>query len=270
MGTNQKKASQVKGIKSAGLVILACFIIAELVYNFVFGNPTNFVGGDPANRPINGNFYGTIYKGGVIVPIIQTLLLTVITISIERYFAIRQAYGKGSLVKFVKNIKVALANNDMAKAQELCDKQRGSVANVVNATLAKYKEMEANSELPKDQKLIAIQQALDEATELELPTLQQNLPVVGTITTLGTLFGLLGTVVGMIRSFAALAAGGSGDSLQLSQGISEALINTAFGILTGALAVISYNYYTTKIDRLTYSLDEVGFSIVQTYAASHK
>src|SRR5574344_1599209 len=133
MGTNQKKASQVKGIKSAGLVILACFIIAELVYNYVFGNSANFVGGDPANRPINGNFYGTIYKGGVIVPIIQTLLLTVITLSIERYFAIRQASGKGSLVKFVKNIKAALANNDMSKAQEVCDKQRGSVANVVKS-----------------------------------------------------------------------------------------------------------------------------------------
>ena len=48
------------------------------------------------------------------------------------------------------------------------------------------------------------------------------------------------------------------------------MINTAFGILTGALAVISYNYYTNKIDKLTYSLDEVGFSIVQTFAATHK
>ena len=66
------------------------------------------------------------------------------------------------------------------------------------------------------------------------------------------------------------AAGGSADSMALSQGISEALINTAFGILTGALAVISYNYYTNKIDKLTYSLDEVGFSIVQTFAATHK
>lgn len=270
METNQKKTSKVKGIKSAGLVILACFIIAELVYIYVFGNSANFQGGDHNNRPLPGNFYGTIYKGGVIVPIIQTLLLTVIALSIERWIALRSAYGKGSLVKFVKNIKVALAANDMAKAQELCDKQRGSVANVVNATLAKYKEMEENTELPKDQKLISIQQALDEATELEMPTLQQNLVVLATITTLGTLFGLLGTVVGMIRSFAALAAGGGGDSQALSTGISEALINTAFGILTGALAVITYNYFTNKIDTLTYSLDEVGFSIVSTFAATHK
>ena len=164
----------------------------------------------------------------------------------------------------------ALAAGDMKKAQELCDNQRGSVANVVNATLKKYAEMENDTTLAKDQKLLAIQKELEEATALELPMMEQNLPIIGTITTLGTLMGLLGTVIGMIRSFAALAAGGSADSMALSQGISEALINTAFGILTGALAVISYNYYTNKIDKLTYSLDEVGFSIVQTFAATHK
>ena len=137
---------------------------------------------------------------------------------------------------------------DLRKAQEICDKQRGSVANVVTSTLRKYEEMENESSLSKDQKLLAIQKELEEATALELPMMEQNLPIIGTITTLGTLMGLLGTVIGMIRSFAALAAGGSADSM----------------------AVISYNYYTNKIDKLTYSLDEVGFSIVQTFAATHK
>ena len=89
-------------------------------------------------------------------------------------------------------------------------------------------------------------------------------------TTLGTLIGLLGTVLGMIRSFSAMASGeGGADSAALSTGISEALVNTASGIATGALSVISYNYYTNKIDRLTFSLDEVGFSIVQTFSATH-
>ena len=157
----------------------------------------------------------------------------------------------------------------MERAQELCDKQRGSVANVVGTVLGKYREMEKNNELTKEQKILAIQKELKEATALELPMMQQNLPIIATITTLGTLMGLLGTVIGMIRSFAALSAGGGTDSVALSTGISEALINTAFGILTGALAVISYNYYTNKIDKLTYSLDEVGFSIVQTFAATH-
>ena len=213
METTQKKSTKIVGIKNAGLVIICCFIIAVCIYHFILGNPTNFMNNDPNNHPLPGNFMGTIYKGGVIVPVIQTLLLTV---------------------------------------------------------LRKYEEMENDSSLSKDQKLLAIQKELEEATALELPMMEQNLPIIGTITTLGTLMGLLGTVIGMIRSFAALAAGGSADSMALSQGISEALINTAFGILTGALAVISYNYYTNKIDKLTYSLDEVGFSIVQTFAATHK
>ena len=257
METIQKKSASFKGIKSAGWVIVICFIVAVLIFHFVLGNPSNFMNNDPNNHPLPGNFLGTIYKGGFIVPVIQTLLLTVIALSIERYIAIGAAFGKGSLAKFVANIKAALAAGDMKKAQELCDNQRGSVANVVNATLKKYAEMENDTTLAKDQKLLAIQKELEEATALELPMMEQTLPIIG-------------TVIGMIRSFAALAAGGSADSMALSQGISEALINTAFGILTGALAVISYNYYTNKIDKLTYSLDEVGFSIVQTFAATHK
>ena len=219
------KKTQVVGIKNAGIVIICCLVIAVCIFQFLLGNPSNFMNNDPNNHPLN--MLGTIYKGGIIVPIIQTLLLTVLALSIERYFALR------------------------------------------SSTLRKYEEMEKNTSLPKEQKLLAIQKELEEATALEMPMMQQNLPIIATITTLGTLMGLLGTVIGMIRSFAALSAGGGADSMALSQGISEALINTAFGILTGALAVISYNYYTNKIDKLTYGLDEVGFSIVQTFAATH-
>ena len=269
METNKKQRKGFKGIEAAGLVIIVCFIIAVCIYKFVFGDPGNFMDNNPDNHPLPGNFLGTIYKGGIVVPVIQTLLLTVIALSIERYFTIRSAFGRGKLAKFVANIKAALAKNDMATAKALCDKQRGSVANVVGATLRKYEEMEKNTELTKDQKVIAIQKELEEATALELPMMQQNLPIIATITTLGTLMGLLGTVVGMIRSFADLSAGGGTDSVALSTGISEALINTAFGILTGALAVISYNYFTNKIDKLTFSLDEVGFSIVETFNATH-
>ena len=201
------KKSQIVGIKNAGIVIICCFIIAVCIYHFLLGNPSNFMNNDPNNHPLPGNFLGTIYKGGIIVPVIQTLLLTVLALSIERYFALRSAFGKGSLAKFVANIKAALAAGDIKKAQEICDKQRGSVANVVTSTLRKYEEMEKNTSLPKEQKLLAIQKELEEATALEMPMMQQNLPIIATITTLGTLMGLLGTVIGMIRSFAALSAG---------------------------------------------------------------
>lgn len=150
-----------------------------------------------------------------------------------------------------------------------CKDQKGSVASVVYNTLVKYKEMDANTQLSKEQKLTTLRNEVEEATALEMPSLTQNLPVVASLTTLGTLVGLLGTVMGMIKSFQALATSGSPDSTALSAGISEALVNTAFGIATGALAVITYNFYTNKIDNLTYAIDEIGFSIVATFAATH-
>ena len=257
---------KVRGIKNAIWVIVCCAVVAVNAFIFVFGNDANF---DPnTGHPIN--IMGTIFMGGFIVPILQTLFLTVIVLSVERGIALSSAKGKGSIPKFVQNVKAALAKGDIEGAQALCKKQRGSVANVVANALIKYKEMDQNTILTKEQKLTSLQQAVEEATAMEMPALQQNLPIVATLTTLGTLVGLLGTVMGMIKSFSALGAGGgSVDSMALSVGISEALINTAFGIATGAFAVISYNYYTNKVDHLTYAIDEIGFSIVQTFSATH-
>jgi biopolymer transport protein ExbB len=150
-----------------------------------------------------------------------------------------------------------------------CDEQKGSVANVTLSVLKKYQEVE-KEDMAKDQKLLSIQKEVEEATALELPGLEQNLVILSTITSIATLLGLLGTVLGMIRAFSALANAGAPDSVQLASGISEALVNTALGIGTAAVATVAYNYFTTQIDKLTYCIDEAGFSIVQTYAAKHK
>ena len=265
----KKKSSGFQGVKNAFFIILVCFVLAVLFFKYILGAPEHFVNGDPTQPVKDGNLMGTVYKGSVVVPVIITLLFSVIALSIERFFALRTAFGKSSLGKFVVNVKKAITTGDMAKAQELCDKQQGSVANVVGASIAAYKEMENTPNLKRAAKVSKIQQAHEEATQLEMPTLQMNMPIIATIVTLGTLTALFGTVVGMIRSFAALASGGGGDSLQLSEGISEALVNTASGILTSWVAVVSYNYYSNKIDKLTYALDEVGYTIAKTYEANH-
>ena len=271
----------VRGIKNAFLVILACFIVCVCLFLFVFGHPSHFeLEGVAGAENINSMFFtdinahpndlvGTIFKGGVIVPILQTLLLTVIVLSVERAISLKSAKGTGNITKFVADVKKCLQANDIAKAQDLCRKQKGSVAAVVSAALNRYKEMDENTTLTKEQKVATLQKEVEEATAMEMPSLQQNLPIVATLTTLGTLVGLLGTVIGMIKSFQALATSGAPDSTELSTGISEALINTAFGIATGAFAVISYNFYTNKIDNLTYAIDEIGYSIVQQFAATH-
>ncbi len=264
----QEKISNVKGIGSAFIVILVCAALAVCLFMFIMGDPANFSDNDPVNgHPLN--YMGTVYKGGIIVPILITLLFTVIVLSIERWIALSSAKGKGSIPKFVLDIKEDLAAGKIDQAMGRCKKQKGSVAAVVHAVLVKYKEMDANTVLSKEQKLTILRNEVEEATALEMPSLQQNLPIVATLTTLGTLVGLLGTVLGMIKSFQALANSGAPDATQLSTGISEALINTATGIATGALAVISYNFYTNKIDNLTYAIDEVGFSIVATFSATH-
>jgi biopolymer transport protein ExbB len=76
--------------------------------------------------------------------------------------------------------------------------------------------------------------------------------------------GLLGTTIGMIRAFQALARAGAPDAVQLSIGISEALVNTAGGLFAAILGILAYNFFTTKVDNFTYMIDEATLSIVET------
>ncbi len=253
----------------AALVIPIAFVLALLLYILVMGAPSNFQGNDSANMPLQGNFLGIIYKGGYIVPILMTLLLVALTYSLERYYTIKKAHGNLSPVKFVARLKEFLAADNINGAKAECDRVQGSVANVAKSALDKYEMMEKDHLMTKEQKILDIQKNVEEAISLELPGLEENLPVLATITSLATLMGLLGTVLGMIRAFAAMANAGAPDSVALATGISEALVNTAFGIASAAIAMVSYSYFTTKIDKLTYAIDEAGYSIAQTFAAKH-
>lgn len=266
----KKKSDKVKRGVSAGFVILCCFIIAQLFFHLVCGDPGNFIDGNPKGHPLQGNIFGTLYKGGTVIPFVITLLLTVITLSVERFFAMNRANGKGNLVQFVHDVKKKLDANDIKGAHDLCNAQKGATANILNAALVRYEDVEKIDNLNNDEKAAIIQKEIEEATALELPAMEQNLPIIATISTLGTLFGLLGTVLGMIRSFAALANEGAPDSLALSTGISEALMNTAMGIGTGALAIIFYNVFAQKVQGITNAVNEIGFAIGQTYSKKHQ
>jgi len=250
----------------AVIVIPIALVISILIYIFILGDPHNFIDNNPENNPRQGNILGIIHKGGIIVPILMTMLITVITFSLERLFTIFKARGRGNVSSFVKRIQYLDSAGEISGAEAECDKQKGSVANVAKAGLKKYREMQKDTSMVKDQKILAIQKDVEESTALELPMLQKNLPIIATIAPIGTLMGLFGTVLGMIRAFAALAATGAPDASALSTGISEALINTAFGIGTSALAIIMYNVFTTRIDELTYAIDEAGYSLSQTFA----
>lgn len=253
----------------AAWVIPIAFVISLVIYFLVMGASSNFQGNSSDNSPIQGNYLGIIYKGGYIVPLLMTLLITALTFSLERYYTIKKAYGNLAPVKFVARLKEFLAADDIRGALAECDRVQGSVASVAKSTLHKYELMEKDVLMSKEQKLVDIQKNIEEATSLELPSLEEHLPALATITSLATLMGLLGTVLGMIRSFAAMANAGAPDSVALANGISEALVNTAFGIGSAAIAMVAYGHFTTRIDKLTYAIDEAGYSISQTFAAKH-
>jgi biopolymer transport protein ExbB len=277
---------------ATGAIIIA-LVISYLVFKLVMGNPINFEGGNPAGHPLPNNYLAIIYKGGAIVPLLMTLIIVLLTFTIERAITIEYSKGgnvftlfltvitfgllrnlwwnlfkKISVATFVKTVQKLLSEHKIDEAIALCDQNKSSVANVMKAGLLKYKDLQHDSTLEKEQKILAIQKEFEEASALELPMLSKNLVILSTIASISVLIGLIGTVLGMIRAFAALAQAGAPDALALATGISEALINTAFGITGSTLAIILYNLFSSQIDSLTYKIDESGFSLVQTFAAT--
>ncbi len=277
--TASVKATSVQPKKSSNAISwiapVVCIIAGYAIWRFILGNPSGF------ETPGKGGFWPKhagpkddlhkIYEGGIIVPLLIGMLLMVIVFSIERYLTIRKAMGNGSIADFIRKVQYHLANRNVDAALSECDKQRGSVGNVMKAGLRRYKEMITEGGMNTEQKVISIQKEVEEATALELPMLQKNLVFLSTITSVGTLIALLGTVMGMIKSFSSLGEeGGAGAAAKLAVGISEALYNTALGIGTSSLALIMYNVFTTKIDSITYGIDESGFTLTQSFASLYK
>ncbi len=276
-----KPTTSVQVKKSGNLISLLapvlCIIAGYIIWRFILGDGSNFAVGSE-----NGGFWperhepktalSKMYLGGIIVPVLIGTFLTMMTFVVERFMSISKATGTKNNADFIRQVQYHLANKNVDAALAECDKQKGSVGNVMKAGLHRYKEMITDTELATEQKVLAIQKEVEEATALELPMLEKNLVFLSTIATVATLIGLLGTVVGMIRAFAGLGedSGGASSAAQLSIGISEALYNTALGIGTSAFAIVFYNIFTTKIDGITYGIDESGFTLTQTFASLYK
>ncbi len=250
--------------------ILIAFVVSYILFTQVMGNPVNFEGGNNKGAALEGNFLGIIYRGGFIVPILMTCVLVLIIFIFERAITLSRSRGKGRINAFVHTLQTLLAEDKIEDAMEACDKQKGSLANVMKAGLLRYRDLQNDKELEKDQKIMSIQKSFEEATALEMPMLSKNMVIFSTLASISVLIGLIGTVLGMIRAFAALAQSGAPDALALSQGISEALVNTAFGITGSTLSILAFNYFTSSIDSYTYKIDEAGFSLTQNFAASLK
>jgi biopolymer transport protein ExbB len=259
MANVKKEGGSGLGGMISGIIIVSCIFAGWLIWTFIMGDGANFEGGVNTGHPLPGNYLAMVYKGGPIVP-----LLMVIVFSFERFSVISKAAGKGNLDLFMKNVQSSITTGDIEGAISSCDKQQGSVANAIRSALVKYQDVKKEG-LDSEAASETIHKEIEEATSLEMPMLEKHMTILSTLVSLGTLAGLLGTVTGMIKAFGALASSGTPDQAMLANGISEALINTATGISTSALAIVVYNFFTSKIDTLTYSIDEAGSTIVNTY-----
>ncbi len=241
--------------------ILATAVVALSLYIFVLGDPGNFKNGEVRTQP--NNLLGTVYTGGWVVPVLITLTLLDLTLVFERIFSLRKANGRAPITSFLKSVQGHLNSGRIDDAIKACDAQRGSAANIIRTGLERYKSVVNEPKLDSEKKMAETQRAIEEATSLETPLLERNLIALSTIASIATMFGLLGTVIGMIRSFTALARAGAPDAIQLSIGISEALINTALGLVAAIVGIVAYNFFVTKVDNFTYMIDEASYNVVQ-------
>ena len=214
-----------------------------------------------------GTIPHSVYKGGPLVVILIAVLFMLLAFVVERFLSLRVAKGKASVQVFFKTLIDMLRKGDYEGALAACDKQRGTTANVLRAGIDRFMAVKDSKGMDTEKKIGMVQAAIEEANALEGPLLERNLIAMSTIASIATMIGLLGTTIGMIRAFAATgsAAGGVIDATQLATGISEALVNTAGGLISGILGIFFYNFFVNKVDSFNYTTDEAVYEVIQLF-----
>ena len=210
------------------------------------------------------SIFHAIWKGGPVVSVLMALILMLVAYIVERIIALNKASGKGNIPEFVRSLKQDIDKGLIDQAIAKCDAHQSSLAAVLRSVLDRYKVLVSYNVTDREKKISDMEKAVEEATVMEMPLLEKNLVAISTIASISTMVGLLGTTLGMIRAFAAMATSGAPDAVQLSLGISEALFNTAIGILGGIMGIVTYNVFTSRVDRFSYTIDEAAFYIIHT------
>jgi len=134
---------------------------------------------------------------------------------------------------------------DIPLAQVVCERHPGPFSNIIQLGL-RYRNLDQAE----------LKELLADQGRQEVSTLERGLGILETIAGIGPLIGLLGTVLGMIRVFTVISDQGVGQSAALAGGISEALVTTVAGLSLGIPALVMYNYFTSRADRLILDMEK--------------
>lgn len=237
------------------VITIVAFVLGYVIWGPILGSAAK------------GSITHSVHQGGPLVIILIAVLFMLLCFVVERFLSLRVAKGTASVQVFFKSLIEMLRAKDYEGALAACDKQRGTTANVLRAGIDRYMTVKDNKALDGDKKIGLVQAAIEEANALEGPLLERNLIAMSTIASIATMIGLLGTTIGMIRAFAATgtAAGGVIDATSLATGISEALVNTAGGLISGILGIFFYNFFVNKVDAYNYTTDEAVYEVIQLF-----
>jgi biopolymer transport protein ExbB len=175
------------------------------------------------------------------------------TVAIERFIVFSKA--KINVSDFLTKIRKALlVNRNVKEAIKICEQSKGPVASVMKAGLLRYGHSRED-----------VEKTIENAALYELDRLEKRLGVLATTANVAPMLGFLGTVAGMIKSFATLAEQGLTNPAAVAVGISEALITTATGLIIAIPAQLVYNWYTTKITRFVRDIETASNMLVETF-----
>lgn len=188
-------------------------------------------------------------KGGFLMyPIFFSSLLA-IAIFFERMFYLKSV--KTSTRKFTERIRDLVRKGNINFAINACRKNFTPISQIILAALLKHGSS-------RDE----IREAIEDTANREVPILERNLPILATIGNIAPLLGLLGTVFGMIKAFQVVSVVGVGNPEALAEGISEALLTTAFGLSVAIPTIVAYNYLANRVERQTREMESTCSEIL--------
>jgi biopolymer transport protein ExbB len=189
-------------------------------------------------------------------------------VAIERYYTFAQAKKQSKLYapQVAKHLKEGRLKDALTVSQAKTY-QYSHLAKVVLAGLQEFQfqQEEGGGSMPRDEIVDTVRRAIQRATALTSNDLKKGIPSLATIGATAPFVGLLGTVVGVINAFQGIAATGSGGLGAVSAGISEALVETALGLVVAIPAVWLYNYFTGRLEYFNVEMDNSSSELVDYF-----
>ncbi len=189
-------------------------------------------------------------KGGPVMYFLALFSIMALVVIIYKGFILYKARINTS--EFLGKLKTILRKKNIKAAIDLCEEYRSPIASILKAGLLKFGR-------PQDE----IEKAMENAAIHEIARLEKGLGILASIANLAPMLGFLGTVTGMIQSFDAMSK--LNDPGKVAEGISEALITTAGGLIVAVPVLMFYNYYTSLIAGFIREIESASNVLLETF-----